>query len=103
MLVEIRHYTIKPGLRDEFVAWFEDQVVPAMTEAGMRILGVFTGMEDPDAFFYLRAFEDMAERERLTQEFYGGVVWLDTMRDKALAMESSYEVHLVESTSRSSI
>ena len=103
MLVEIRHYTIAPGLRDEFVAGFEDQVVPAMTEAGMRILGVFTGVEDPDAFSYLRAFEDMAERERLTQEFYRGVVWLETMRDKALAMESSYEVHLVESTSRSSI
>lgn len=62
MLVEIRRYTIKPGMREEFVDWFERKVVPKMEEAGMRILGVFVGVDDPQGFFYLRGFSSEEER-----------------------------------------
>lgn len=103
MLVEIRHYTIKPGRRDEFVAWFEAEVLPAMTRAGMTILGVFTGVEDPDSFFYWRSFRDEAERAALTEAFYSSNEWLGGMKEKALEMETGYDVHLVRSTAASPI
>ena len=41
MLLEIRRYTIVSGKRDEFVAWFESDVLPVMEAAGMRIVGQF--------------------------------------------------------------
>lgn len=103
MLVEIRRYTITPGRRDEFVEWFEGEVLPAMEAAGMRILGVFVGVDDPQAFWYLRAFASEEERERQTAAFYQSEAWLGGMRDRALEMEEDYRVELVRSTPRSPI
>ena len=103
MLVEIRKYEIEPGRRDEFVDWFETNVLPAMEHAGMEILGVFVDVEDPDVFFYLKGFESEAERDRINAAFYDGDPWLNTMRDRALEMETGYEVALVRSTDGSPI
>lgn len=98
MLVEIRRYQIHEGRLDEFVRWFEAEALPAMTDAGVRIVGTFVDTEHPDVFVYLKAFESAEERERLNSEFYGSDLWLDTLRDRALEMEESYEVSVVEST-----
>jgi len=103
VLVEIRKYEIEPGRRDEFVDWFETSVLPAMERAGMKILGVFVDVEDPDVFFYLKGFESEAERDRINADFYDGDLWLNTMRDRALEMEKGYEVALVRSTDGSPI
>ncbi|HSJ27505.1 MAG TPA: NIPSNAP family protein [Acidimicrobiia bacterium] len=101
MLLEIRTYTLHPGKRPEFVAWFEEEVAPAMEAAGMSILGSFESIEDDDVFVYLRRFVDEDERTRLTAAFYSSDTWLSGMRDRALALESGYEVRLVRSTPRS--
>jgi hypothetical protein len=101
MLLEIRTYTLHPGKRREFAAWFEDEVVPAMEEFGFTIVGSFESIEDADIFVYLRSFSDEAERDRLTSAFYASDVWLSGMRDKALDLEAAYEVRLLRSTPRS--
>lgn len=103
MLVEIRRYEIKPGRRDEFVDWFESEVIPAMENAGMNILGVFVGVEDPNAFYYLRGYESDTERTRLSRAFYDSELWLETLKGRALEMEADYEVALVRSTEKSPI
>lgn len=98
MLVEIRRYQIHEGRLEEFVRWFETEALPAMTEAGVQIVGTFVDTENPDVFVYLKAFESAEERERLNSEFYGSDLWLDTLRDRALEMEESYQVSVVQST-----
>ena len=103
MLVEMRRYTLKPGRSEEFVSWFEEEVRPAMEEAGMRILGTFTAVDDPDVFIYLRGFVSPAEHDRLTDAFYQSPVWTERMRARALDMELDYQVELVRSTPRSPI
>lgn len=103
MLVEIRRYEIEPGRRDEFVEWFETEAMPAMTSAGLRILGVFVDERNPDVFYYLKGFADAVERDHLNESFYHGDLWLDTLKDRALEMETGYEMALVRSTGRSPI
>ncbi|HEX9866200.1 MAG TPA: NIPSNAP family protein [Acidimicrobiia bacterium] len=103
MLVEIRRYTIEPGRRDEFVAWFEREVMPAMEAEGMRILGMFVGVEDPDSFFYLRGFTSEEERARQIEAFYDSAEWDHTLRPRAMEMEESFHVELVRSTEHSPI
>lgn len=103
MLLEIRRYSIQPGRRDEFVAWFESTVLPAMEAKGMRILGQFVSTEDPDAFIYLRSFSDQEERDRQYRAFYESSEWLDGMREQALAMETGYRVEVVRPTSASKL
>lgn len=103
MLLEIRTYTLHPGKRPEFVAWFEDEVAPAMEAAGMTILGSFEAIEDDDVFVYLRRFVDEEERDRLTAAFYSSEAWLSGMKERALALERDYEVRLVRPTPRSAM
>lgn len=103
MLLEIRTYTLHPGKRPEFVAWFEEEVAPAMEAAGMTILGSFVAIDDENVFVYLRQFVDEAERERLTATFYSSEAWLSGMKERALALESGYDVRLAQSTPRSAM
>ena len=103
MLLEIRTYTLHPGKRPEFVAWFEQEVAPAMEAAGMTILGSFESIEDDNVFVYLRQFVDGEKRNRLTAAFYASEPWLSGMKERALALESHHEVRLVRSTPRSAM
>ncbi len=56
MIIEMRTYKTKPGLRAEFLEMFRTKSIPAHVEIGMKILGPFLSVEDPDTFFSCVAF-----------------------------------------------
>ena len=51
------------------------QVDPAHAAIGMRILGPFLSIEDPDSFFFMRGFPDLESREPMKAKFYDGPLW----------------------------
>ena len=59
MIVEMRIYQTKPGMPEEFLRIFRSKSVPAHLEIGMRILGPFLSVDDPDTFFFMRGFPDL--------------------------------------------
>ena len=59
MIIEMRTYKTKPGKRSEFLEIFRAKSVPAHAEIGMKILGPFLSVEDPDTFFFMRGFPDL--------------------------------------------
>ncbi len=63
MIVEMRTYKLKPGKRAEFLRIFLSQSIPAHAEIGMKISGPFLSVEDPDTFFFMRGFPDLASRD----------------------------------------
>jgi hypothetical protein len=65
MIIEMRTYKIRPGLRAEFLKTFESKVRPEHEKIGMNILGPFLSIEDTDTFFWMRAFPDLKSRERM--------------------------------------
>ena len=103
MLVELRRYEIEPGRRDEFVAFFDNEVLPEMQKVGMRILGQFVSADDANAFYYLRSFEDEEQRALQTTTFYESPVWLEGLKDRALEMETDWSVEVVTPTPGSAI
>jgi NIPSNAP len=94
-LVELRQYTLHPGQRDILIELFEREFIESQEDVGMRLIGQFLDLDDPDRFVWLRGFTDMdARREGLTA-FYGGPVW-ETHRDAANGtMIDSDNVHLL--------
>jgi quinol monooxygenase YgiN len=76
MIVELRQYTLQPGRRDALIDIFERELVEPQQEAGMRLVGQFRDLNDPDRFVWLRAFPDMPSRARALEAFYTGPVWL---------------------------
>jgi len=95
-IVEMRTYRTKPGKREEFLAIFRSRSIPAHREIGMRIVGPFPSIEDPDVFFFMRGFPDLASREPMKSRFYDGEIWKSELESRLMPMLESWEVVLVE-------
>lgn len=96
MIVEMRTYKTKPGRRAEFLRIFRSRSVPAHEEIGMKILGPFLSVEDPDIFFFMRGFPDLASREPMKAMFYDGELWKSELENIMMPMLEKYEVVLVD-------
>jgi dethiobiotin synthetase len=92
----MRTYKTKPGKRTEFLEIFESKSVPAHQNIGMKILGPFLSVEDPDTFFFMRAFPDLESREPMKALFYEGALWKQELEQKLMPMIEKYDVVLVE-------
>ncbi|RZJ02876.1 MAG: NIPSNAP family protein [Brevundimonas sp.] len=76
-VIELRQYTLKPGRRDAFIALFEREFVETQEAVGIRLIGLFRDLDDPDRFVWLRGFADMAARKLALETFYFGPVWAE--------------------------
>jgi len=74
-IVELRQYTLHPGARETLVRVFEEHFIEGQERYGMRIIGQFRDLGDPDRFVWIRGFSDMEARTRALEGFYGGPVW----------------------------
>jgi hypothetical protein len=99
MIVELRQYTLHPGKRDVLMELFGREFVTGQEDAGMKILGWYQDLDDPDRFVWLRAFASMQERAESLTRFYFGPVW-QAHRDVANAtMIDSDDVLLLQTQS----
>lgn len=96
MIVEMRTYKTKPGMRARFLEVFRTKSVPAHEKIGMKILGPFLSIEDPDTFFFMRGFPDLASREPMKARFYEGELWKAVLESVLMPMLEKYEVLLVD-------
>ena len=88
MIIEMRTYRTKPGMREEFLAIFKAESMPAHREIGMKIMGPFPSIEDADTFFFMRAFPNLARREPMKAQFYEGELWKQELEHKRRAGRS---------------
>lgn len=95
MVVEMRTYKLKPGMRDRFLEIFRARSMPAHAEIGMKILGPFLSIDDPDSFFFMRGFPDLASREPMKARFYEGELWKGELEAVLMPMIEKYDVALV--------
>lgn len=96
MIIEMRTYKTKPGKRAEFLDVFRTRSMPAHAQIGMRILGPFVSVEDPDQFFFMRGFPDLASREPMKAKFYEGPLWKTELEQMLMPMLERYDVVLVD-------
>ena len=95
MIIEMRTYKTKPGLRAKFLEIFHTRSIPAHAEIGMKILGPFLSVEDADTFFFMRGFPDMASREPMKAKFYEGELWKGELENVVMPMLEKFYVVLV--------
>ena len=96
MIIEMRTYKLKPGTRAEFLQIFRAKSMPAHAAIGMKILGPFLSIEDPDMFYFMRGFPDLASREPMKAQFYEGELWKRELESVMMPMLEKYEVVLVD-------
>lgn len=81
-IVELRRYRLRPGARETLIDLFDREFVETQEAAGMRVIGQFRDLDDPDSFVWLRGFRDMPSRAEALRAFYAGPVWA-AHRDRA--------------------
>jgi hypothetical protein len=77
MFFELRQYRVKPGKREEWVRFMEEEIIPFQVYKGMVVVGSFVGQEEADLYVWVRRFESEAERERLYAAVYESDQWKD--------------------------
>ena len=98
MIIEIRHYTLKPGQREAFISAFEQENRQALRDAGMLVFGPLRDVEDPDKVHWMRAFPSLEAREQIKDAFYGGPVWNKQIEPLVMHLIAHYEAELTETT-----
>lgn len=96
MVIEMRTYKTKPGRRAEFLEVFQSKSIPAHAEIGMKILGPFLSVDDPDTFFFMRGFPNLDWREPMKAKFYEGELWKRKLENVLMPMLEKYEAVLVD-------
>jgi hypothetical protein len=96
MIIEMRTYRTKPGMRPEFLHIFGSKSIPAHAEIGMKILGPFLSVEDGNTFFFMRGFPDLASREPMKAAFYEGKLWKSELERVLMPMLEKYEAVVVD-------
>jgi hypothetical protein len=74
-VIELRNYIIKPGARDKFIDYFQENFIQSQVTLGGYPLGEFRIKGDDDHFFWIRGFENMSTRSKFLPAFYRGPVW----------------------------
>lgn len=74
-VIELRQYTLRAGQRDTLVRLFEREFIESQEQTGLRVLGQFVDLDNPDRFVWLRSFASMPARKTALETFYGGPVW----------------------------
>ncbi len=98
MIIEIRKYTLKPGKRDDFIAFFSSTNGPALRDAGMKVSLPMRDTEDENVVHWMRGFETAAQRDAIKDAFYAGPVWLNKIEPVVMPMIESYEASIVETS-----
>lgn len=74
-VLELRQYKIFPGRRDAMINVFESKLIEGQEQVGMRLLGQFRDLDDPDRFTWMREFASAGVRAKALDDFYTGPVW----------------------------
>lgn len=74
-VLELRQYKIVAGRRDTMINVFESKFIESQEQVGMRLLGQFRDLDDPDRFTWMREFANVGVRAKALNDFYTGPVW----------------------------
>ena len=105
MFFELRQYRMKPGQRERWIKFMDEEIIPFQISKGMVAIGSFAGQEEEDLYVWIRRFESEEERERLYKAVYESDVWKNEIGPQVgeLIDREKTQVTRLESTPRSVI
>lgn len=89
MVVEIRTYTLKSGMRNEFHK-ITSSVIPMLERWNINVVAIGPSLHDDDSYFLIRSFDSLQDREQKEEAFYTSNEWIHGPRDSVLACIENY-------------
>ena len=84
-IVEIRTYTLKPGSGAGFHRTFVKDALPMLERWGVDVVAFGPSLDDDDAYFLMRAYRSVDERQQSQDAFYGSDEWRNGPREAIVA------------------
>jgi hypothetical protein len=102
---ELRQYRTRPGQREKWVKFMEEEIIPFQVARGMVIVGSFVGQEEEDLYVWIRRFEDEEERKRQYDAVYESDHWKNVIAPQVPMMidRDAIKVTRIEATPKSVI
>ncbi|MBI4298667.1 MAG: NIPSNAP family protein [Chloroflexi bacterium] len=82
MLIELRLYYLKPGQREKWVKFMEEEIIPFQVSKGMVIPGSFISLDEENLYVWLRRFESEEELKQLSPKVYQSDYWKNNIAPK---------------------
>ncbi len=95
-VVEIRTLTLRPGTRPEFQRLYVERSLPLLRRWGFDVVAFGPSLHDDRTFHVVRAYADLADRERREDAFYASEDWRGGPRESMLALIESYTDAVLE-------
>jgi hypothetical protein len=80
-IVEIRTYTLKPGSGAAFHDTFVEDALPMLQRWGVDVVAFGPSLDDDDAYYLMRAYRSVDERQQSQDAFYGSDEWRNGPRE----------------------
>jgi NIPSNAP len=80
-IVEIRTYTLKTGLGAAFHRTFVEDALPMLERWGVDVVAFGPSLDDDDAYYLMRAYRSVDERQQSQDAFYGSDEWRNGPRE----------------------
>lgn len=94
--VEIRSYRLKPGSGREYHRLMTEAALPLLLRHRVDVVAYGPSHHDPDAYYLIRAFDSLKDRDRSEDAFYGSAEWRQGPREAVLALIETYTEFVVE-------
>lgn len=95
-IIEIRSYNLKPGMRAEFDRIARTEVRQMLERHGTDVIAAQPSPGEENAYYLIRAYADLAERDASQAAFYGSSAWRDGPRESILACIDNYVTIVIE-------
>lgn len=89
-LVQIRSYRLRPDAQVPFHRVFLEQCVPMLRDRGHDVVAFGPSPHDADAYYLVRAYDDLGDLAARQDAFYGSPQWRQGPREAVLAMIDQY-------------
>ncbi len=98
-IIEIRSYNLKPGARAAFHKLMTEKAIPMLKRRKVDVVTFGPSLHDDGSYFLIRAFDDLKDRERSEDAFYGSVEWRTGPREAILSLITNYTTIVIEADS----
>lgn len=95
-VLEIRSYTLKPGLAFQFGEVMRQHSLPLLRKAGMDVLAFKQSMQSADVFVLIRAYSDLARLTESQDLFYASDEWRDGPREAVIGCIENFTSAVIE-------
>ena len=94
--VEIRSYSLKPGMRDRFHRLFLEQAYPMLKRWKVDVVAYGLSLHNEDSYYLMRRYDSLAQREETENAFYSSDEWKQGPREAIIALIEHYTEIVLE-------